>query len=171
MLSHYLKNHIGQFWNDVICEQPLTEWEADVEKDSLSQFHIQTHLIIISEKSFKSHQKLPSLSIDFHFYWTHLQLYLWWSHHVAVSGLSRLPTSKLNSNCPAGPILTELHNDRRDYQLSSRRSTTTTDHQHCKDKRSSIGRLVTRKIFSRNLHEFSSPNISLLHQCAVTKLL
>ena len=23
MLSHYLKNHIGQFWNDVICEQPL----------------------------------------------------------------------------------------------------------------------------------------------------
>ena len=24
MLSHYLKNHIGQFWNDVICEQPLT---------------------------------------------------------------------------------------------------------------------------------------------------
>jgi len=22
-LSHYLKNHIGQFWNDVICEQPL----------------------------------------------------------------------------------------------------------------------------------------------------
>ena len=22
--SHYLKNHIGQFWNDVICEQPLT---------------------------------------------------------------------------------------------------------------------------------------------------
>ena len=23
MLSHYLRNHIGQFWNDVICEQPL----------------------------------------------------------------------------------------------------------------------------------------------------
>ena len=25
MLSHYLKNHIGQFWNDVISEQPLME--------------------------------------------------------------------------------------------------------------------------------------------------
>ena len=25
MLSHYLKNLIGQFWNDVICEQPLSE--------------------------------------------------------------------------------------------------------------------------------------------------
>ena len=23
MLSHYLKNHIGQLWNDVISEQPL----------------------------------------------------------------------------------------------------------------------------------------------------
>ena len=26
--SHYLKNHIGQFWNDVICEQPLRELGA-----------------------------------------------------------------------------------------------------------------------------------------------
>ena len=25
MLSHYLKNHIGQFLNDVISEQPLNE--------------------------------------------------------------------------------------------------------------------------------------------------
>ena len=29
MLSHYLKDHIGQFWNDVISEQPLTHTVGD----------------------------------------------------------------------------------------------------------------------------------------------
>ena len=30
LLSHYWKNHIGQFWNDVICEQPQIDKAIDI---------------------------------------------------------------------------------------------------------------------------------------------
>ena len=34
MLSHYLKNHVGHFWNDVICEQPLIWFDNSWVKTS-----------------------------------------------------------------------------------------------------------------------------------------
>ena len=32
MLSHHLKNLIGQFWDDVICEQPLRDMIFEIQK-------------------------------------------------------------------------------------------------------------------------------------------
>ena len=42
--SHYFKNHIGQFWNDVICEQPL-----DIENPHIAHKRISLILYIYSQ--------------------------------------------------------------------------------------------------------------------------
>ena len=42
LLSHYLKNNIGQFWNDVICEQPLIDkkklWQSKYNEVSMVSY-------------------------------------------------------------------------------------------------------------------------------------